>query len=85
MSLLDPNLVRDSFWISSLNKMFGALKEQDDPNPVEFAGDDYFILGLSDEVLMVVKLPENYAQMSVEEVEQFMTKLYNDNATRPTE
>lgn len=71
----DPNLVRDCFWTSSLDKMFAALKEQNDPDAVEMAAWNYFLVRISDDVMMVVKLPENAEDLSEEEQEAFMTQI----------
>ena len=71
----DPNMVRDVFWTSSLDKMFEALKEQNDPDAVEMAAWNYYLVRISDDVMMVIKLPENAEDMSEEEQTAYMNQV----------
>lgn len=61
---IPENLARDAIWGGSIKRMFETLAEQDDQDPMEMVGDDYLIIGPSPEVLMIVRLPEGYENMS---------------------
>lgn len=71
----DPNFVRDSFWISSLDWMFKATEEPNDS--VEFASTNYLLARMGKNLMVVVKLPDNAEDMTAEEVEKFVTDTFD--------
>lgn len=75
------NMVQDSFWASSLDKIFKTLNESEDQPAVEMAAMRYCMVRCTDELIMVVKLPENFEDMTEEEAERFLDQV-GDNLFR---
>lgn len=81
-----PNMVRDSFWISSLKQMFEALDEIDEEYAVELAGTSYMLVRLSEDILFAIALPENFDDMSEDEIEDYLKTLSEKMPSRlPTQ
>jgi hypothetical protein len=73
--LRDPNMVRDAFWISAIDKMFDATEEPKEP--IEFARTNYMLARLNDNLMMLVKLPENAEHMSELEIYDYVNTTFD--------